>query len=263
MKQCRQGWRGLWVFAGSLIMLPAAGAAVNSGTVFFGPRQAARYFQVVSWKPWKEPRTILLDETRTAALRYRTPLFGIRARVRCLREGVTRNWKIGFVQVLRESRIVHTYRAGNNHWHFATLPINDSVGTEYPWMDGTKGYARGYGTANLAMDDNFDVNVGWYLTRRGGRTDRLSDLVRIERRQHFSVYIAALDEDNNRIYLLNELRWVVDFTIAVDMRAERGSRARVVAWDLRWDMADNPGGDVSWRWFRGPAANFAQKFIEY
>lgn len=239
---------------------PAFGQ-IGPNTKVFGPVEAAGLFTVESLEAASTEGPVALREDDAGAFRYRTPLFTIRAKLRCLDEERTRTWKLGFVQVLMDSSIQHSYTTGMNGWDFPILPVNDSAGTEYPWYDGSRGYARGYGRASLVMDDNFDVRVGWFLTRKGGRVDRRAPLSRIERRQDFSVWVMAYDEAANALYALGGLRWRVELSIALEPEAPRGRRASVESWELSWEpmVGVDP---FELPWLNGPTANGSQVFRE-
>jgi hypothetical protein len=221
-------------------------------------QEAARLFEITAFITNLESVGVQLDSTNAGYFRYMTPRYDFKAHARSLGSR-THDWKIGFVQVLMKSEIVHHYETGQNAWSFPRLPVSDSSGSEYPWYGGRNGYALGWGTANLAMSDHFDVHVSWFLTRRDGSLDASSRLTSIHREQTFRVWIMALDEAGKIIYPLNEFEYTVHVDIAVDPTT-RGART------LDYHIVPAPHASVGYidpAWLGAPTANGSQQFVRW
>lgn len=232
----------------------AAAIRVNPRTRLAYDTSKAR-FEVTSLDATFTAKTVAIREGE-GALIYTVPNFRARAKIRCLREDETRAWKLGFVQVLRQSQIVNRYGQRASRWVMPKLPLLDTVSEkELPWYGGDKGYARGFGIASTALDDAPTGTVSWALTREGPAA-----LSAIERSQVFSTYLCAYDEANDTLWILREISWRVSATIAVDVSQPIGERAKVraVATDakvLPWIRG------VETSWLCRPVANSGQRLV--
>ncbi len=247
------------VFPGSAL------AQISSSTKFYPPSESAKFFRVSSMTPFNSVDRGMSITEHPDKLSIQAPLIGCRSSVVALNEGVTRNWKIGYVQVLLDSTVHITYEKGLNAWVIPQLPINDSVGTDYPFQWGKKGCAWGYATANVYWEDAFSNNISWGQALPGGKMDPDSRLTGYSRDQSFVDWLIAYDTQNDRVFIIKETRWEWHVKIEVNPDAPLGQRARVSDLRMRAYFPKDIMPTVDTAWFNAPAANFAQKLktLEY
>ncbi len=182
-------------------------------------------FNVVSLEADYDDGTVQFDESNDGYLSYTTPMVRFRASVKCPKTS-GEDWKIGFVQFITMHKIKYSYLDENyTEWKINT-PISDCIGSEYPWYDGSDGYAKAEGTANLYCDDNFNVKMGWRqpLPDNFSEERENEELSKIERAQNFVVFLTAVNSAENKYIIIKQIDWSYSFAAQVNCSNPRGER---------------------------------------
>eukprot|EP00669_Euglena_mutabilis_P014396 TRINITY_DN9465_c0_g1_i1.p1 TRINITY_DN9465_c0_g1~~TRINITY_DN9465_c0_g1_i1.p1 ORF type:complete len:270 (-),score=35.21 TRINITY_DN9465_c0_g1_i1:96-875(-) len=225
-------------------------APISSKTQIQIPKAADQLFRVEEFIPSVDKGDVTLIEGQLR-LSYKTPAF----------RSVTRCWKAGLIQVLTSSFMVQTYDQGTNGWDFLSLPVSDSSAFEFPFY-GPSFYRQGPGVSSADLCDEFSPNIALAMTRKGGSLDPSSQLLHVERKQSFRVWLAAYDAAGDRLWLLRQLQWDVDLAIKYDTTRPSGSRAILDRWNLKWKESSKIAAPEV-RWLQPPHANAAQMFRQY
>ncbi|XP_028851663.1 protein FAM78A isoform X2 [Denticeps clupeoides] len=155
-----------------------------------------------------DPNPTAIDESSDVVLRYRTPYFRAAAQVLVPPVACEETWTVGWIQACNKMDFYNTYGSeGISSWELPELKtgqiqaISDSDGVTYPCVTWT-------------------VPVGTADT-----PPRLSG---IQRDQHFTTWLVALNETTAEMVLLQTIRWRMQLSIEVDPKRPLGQRGRLL-----------------------------------
>ncbi|XP_060763784.1 protein FAM78A isoform X1 [Neoarius graeffei] len=181
----------------------------------------------------------VIDESSNVVLRYRTPYFRAAAQVQVPPVVRKEIWTVGWIQACNQMDFFNYYgEEGISSWEIPELrdrhiqAISDSDGVNYPWYGCTTeiytivGPTKRSTTLTVSMNDNFCPSVTWSVPTS---TTSVSPLLSsIQRDQHFTTWLVAMNEASAEIVLLRTIRWRMQLAIEVDPKKPLGQRARLM-----------------------------------
>ncbi|XP_028851662.1 protein FAM78A isoform X1 [Denticeps clupeoides] len=186
-----------------------------------------------------DPNPTAIDESSDVVLRYRTPYFRAAAQVLVPPVACEETWTVGWIQACNKMDFYNTYGSeGISSWELPELKtgqiqaISDSDGVTYPWYGSTTeiytivGPTKRATKLTVSMNDNFCPSVTW--TVPVGTADTPPRLSGIQRDQHFTTWLVALNETTAEMVLLQTIRWRMQLSIEVDPKRPLGQRGRLL-----------------------------------
>lgn len=172
---------------------------------------------------WKE--RFKVTETRDVLV-VQGPTMEMSARLDCKLNEIAK-WDVGYVQVIRESKLVLSYADTDFVADFEQLPLLDRASENgRPWI-GTSKLPLTQDATVYFLDGPHSV-AGWQIggvSPVTGKSTPIRMLDAVQRRSVYDTYLIVMNRETKEYFALQRVRWILDLLMKVDDTKPIGGRS--------------------------------------